>query len=211
MATYMAPAATSALLRKALKESFPGVKFSVRTQSHAGGASADVEWTDGPALAVVKPICNAFEGAYFDGMIDYKGSRFHLLDGAPVHFGLGFVFERRQFSDAAIERALARVRAACPVNWREMVAARGEEPTAALYRSGTLWGWPLIPGAGPEHFTYEIGRQLEAEGIFDAVPSPTLARVRFAGDDGYGADTVGTGRGGEQCYAEMSRRMEQRA
>lgn len=37
--TYQSCAETAKLLRQALKESFPGVKFSVRSSTYAGGAS----------------------------------------------------------------------------------------------------------------------------------------------------------------------------
>jgi hypothetical protein len=70
--TYISPADTAKLVRKALKREFPGVKFSVRTSTYAGGASIDVSWTDGPTTKQVDPVIGAYEGADFDGMIDLK-------------------------------------------------------------------------------------------------------------------------------------------
>jgi hypothetical protein len=84
MTTYISTTETAALVRKALKEAFPGVKFSVRSSSYAGGASISVGWTDGPNKALVVAITERFEASYFDGMIDYKGACYHMLDGVRV-------------------------------------------------------------------------------------------------------------------------------
>ena len=62
-----------------------------------------------PNTAQVEAVSGRFEGAYFDGMIDYKGSRYHKLDGADVHFGADFIFEEREYSDAAIAKAIGKV------------------------------------------------------------------------------------------------------
>jgi hypothetical protein len=78
-AKYLSCAETAKLLRSALKESFPGVPFTVKSKTYSGGASIRVGWTDGPSSAEVKEVSDTFEGAYFDGMIDYQGSRYHKL------------------------------------------------------------------------------------------------------------------------------------
>ena len=41
-ATYVSPTDTAKLIRAALKRSFPRTKFSVRTDTYAGGAAVDV-------------------------------------------------------------------------------------------------------------------------------------------------------------------------
>ncbi|WP_338423309.1 LPD29 domain-containing protein, partial [Xylella fastidiosa] len=49
MATkYLTCAETAKLVRKALKESFPDIKFSVKSSNYSGGASIRVSWIDGP-------------------------------------------------------------------------------------------------------------------------------------------------------------------
>lgn len=68
--TYLSVADTAKLVRKALKEKFPGQKFSVRSSSYAGGASIDVGWIDGPTDKAVSAVTSAYTGADFDGMID---------------------------------------------------------------------------------------------------------------------------------------------
>ena len=68
---YLSCADTAKLVRKALKEAFPGVKFSVRSDTYSGGASIRVRWVDGPADCQVEPVVSAFQGGYFDAATDY--------------------------------------------------------------------------------------------------------------------------------------------
>lgn len=76
---YLSVTDTAKLVRTALKKAFPGVKFSVRSSSYAGGAAVDVSWTDGPRKTDVQPVLYAYSGADFDGMIDLKTSNSHWL------------------------------------------------------------------------------------------------------------------------------------
>lgn len=96
---YLSCAETSKLIRQALKEAFPGVKFSVRSDTYSGGASIRISYTDGPQLADVEKVAHTFQGGYFDGMTDYKGGHVHAIDGKPVHFGADFVFVRQEISE----------------------------------------------------------------------------------------------------------------
>jgi len=74
MSEYLSCAATAKLVRAALKKAFPGIKFSVRSSTYAGGASMSVKWTDGPTTKEVEKITGPFAGGGFDGMIDLKYS-----------------------------------------------------------------------------------------------------------------------------------------
>ena len=76
---YVSCADTAKLVRKALKRDFPGVTFSVRSSTYAGGASIDVRWTDGPRAKEVDPTLKQYEGGRFDGMIDMAYSVSHYL------------------------------------------------------------------------------------------------------------------------------------
>lgn len=69
---YLSCAETAKLVRAALKKSFPATRFSVRSNSYAGGASIDVSWLDGPTDEMVRHVARAFMGARFDGSIDLK-------------------------------------------------------------------------------------------------------------------------------------------
>tara|TARA_R110002020_G_scaffold155677_3_gene336893 strand:- start:2060 stop:2638 length:579 start_codon:yes stop_codon:yes gene_type:complete len=99
------------LIRLALKETFEGTKFSVKSHKYSMGSSIDIYWTDGPRSIEVKPIENFFRGAHFDGMIDLK-SYVHTelyvgenIGTVAVEFGVDYVFGRREYSEEA--KALA--------------------------------------------------------------------------------------------------------
>jgi hypothetical protein len=77
---YFTCAETAVLIRKALKASFPVVKFSVRSKTYSGGASIDVSWLDGPMEKAVERVAGAFAGKDFDGMIDMGVSVEAYLD-----------------------------------------------------------------------------------------------------------------------------------
>lgn len=71
------------LVRAALKAKFPGQKFSVRSDSYAGGSAVRVEWTDGPTWHEVEQILSQYAGSRFDGMIDLQYHAEHVL--CPEH------------------------------------------------------------------------------------------------------------------------------
>jgi hypothetical protein len=194
MSKYLSCAETAKLIRQALQEAFPGSRFSVKSSVYSMGASITVRWIDGPNAAQVESITRIFEGSYFDSMIDYKGSRYHKLDGAEVRFGSDSVRAVREFSDVTIERAI------------KMAAAKYGAPIVSVddYRRGEAWR--LMDG----NYT-RLVRELLTK-ISDRVSienSATIGRIKPAGDDGYGAGTVGRdGEGGNQCYAAMAAARE---
>ena len=81
---YLSVVETAKLVRKRLAVKFPGVKFSVRSQSYSMGASVNVNWTDGPSTRLVEPVVLPFRGSDFDGMIDLKiyGQSWLMPDGS---------------------------------------------------------------------------------------------------------------------------------
>lgn len=115
---YLSVTETAKLIRQALKAQHPGVKFSVRSSSYAGGASIDVSWTDGPTEESVDRTVQLYRGATFDGMRDLKEYHDSVLVSAGgeithVHFGADFVFCHR--SQSAEE--LARLEVLAGINW----------------------------------------------------------------------------------------------
>lgn len=101
---HLSCAETATLVRGALKQAFPSVKFSVRSKTYSGGASINVEWTDGPKPSDVERITNLYTGASFDGMIDLKSYHDSILvdeSGNPrvVSFGSDYIFTRRNVSE----------------------------------------------------------------------------------------------------------------
>lgn len=95
---YISCADTAKIVRKALKEAFAGVKFSVRSKTYSMGASIDVYWLDGPTSEDVEKITSRFASARFDGMTDYKGGAVHSFKGQEVHWGSDYVFAHRKHS-----------------------------------------------------------------------------------------------------------------
>ena len=89
------------IIRGELRAGFPGVKFSVRSKSYAGGSSIDVGWTDGPTTGEVDAIVKRYEGATFDGMRDLKEYRDPTLlanpDGSYEHvsYGVDYILTHR--------------------------------------------------------------------------------------------------------------------
>lgn len=69
---YLAAADTAKLVRAALKRSFPGTLFSIRSKTYSGGASINVSWMDGPTARLLEGVAGQFAGGRFDGMIDMK-------------------------------------------------------------------------------------------------------------------------------------------
>ena len=89
---YLSVAETAKFVRKALKEAFPGQKFSVKSRTYSGGGSIDVDWEDGPTVREVDPIVKQYEGGGFDGMIDMAYHQTHYLkpDGSVyIHHNPG--------------------------------------------------------------------------------------------------------------------------
>jgi hypothetical protein len=109
MTNYLTAAETAKHLRQALRSAFPGMKFSVRTQTYAGGVSIDVTWTDGPFTKDVEAVTRHYTGASFDGMTDTKHHHSTLLAATgelpeEVHFGADFIFTHRQLSTVLVAR-----------------------------------------------------------------------------------------------------------
>lgn len=71
-------------IRAELKKVFPGVKFSVRSDSFSMGNSIDIGWTDGPTRQEVEAITDKYEYGTFDSMTDcsgYKDEQFTKVFG----------------------------------------------------------------------------------------------------------------------------------
>lgn len=166
--TYLSTTETAGMVRKALKESFPGVKFSVRSSKYSMGASISVSWTDGPNTAQVNAVVKIFEGSYFDGSQDYKGSRFAMIDGKRVSFGADSIHTSRHHSRALCERIARRF------------------PDLALQVTGSDdWGWN-ISGSGTFDEMRPVSQALHRHSDRLRVErSKTAGKVIYLGNDGY--------------------------
>jgi len=77
---YFSTAEVAKMIRKKLKDSFPGVKFYVRSDH----GSITIHYRDGVDPGLVKSLVSPYEGAGFDGSIDleYLKSHYLLPDGS---------------------------------------------------------------------------------------------------------------------------------
>lgn len=90
---------TAAALRKALRETFPGTKFSVRMSPGTGHGWLHVTYTDGPTTEAVRAVTDQFESSRFDGMDD----AYHQT--ANQQWSCRGVNTFRSFSQEAIDAA----------------------------------------------------------------------------------------------------------
>lgn len=139
MATdYVTVKDTAIEVRKALKAAFPGVKFSVRSNSYAGGASINVNYVDGPAESAVEDVAKQFEGASFDGMIDLKSYHSSEFEGRTVHWGADYVFVRREFSQAVQDEAKAFVAEALWADFGTINPGRFYDVPQAIFQRASV-------------------------------------------------------------------------
>ena len=132
---YLSVVDTAKLIRKGLKANFPGVKFSVKSDKYAGGASIRVRYTNGPRTVDVEAYVKQYEGAGFDGMTDYKYYKSHYMNantgeiclarceetyssegvdnGIPegqgwfaISFGADYIFVEQDVTEEIIEEAI---------------------------------------------------------------------------------------------------------
>lgn len=173
---YLSCAETAKLVRAALRESFPGIKFSVTSSVYSGGASINIKYQNGPTCEQVKSVVSNFEGSYFDGMTDYKGINYSSMNGVNVRFGADFIFVNRKYSMAFFEGA---VQAACKYYGYAMPELCESSFGAYIAR-------------GLDFDTERrIMQKVQDISLCDTQPSKTLASVTFLGDDGYGWNAVG--------------------
>jgi hypothetical protein len=154
MSSHISRVETSKIVKKALKDAFPTVKFSVRSECYSGGASMNVNWTDGPSTYVVKQITDKFEGATFDGMQDLKEYHESVYHGETVRFGVDFIFCNRHYSD----EFLLDVATSFVQKWH-----RQESPEfiREAYKQGNLWSMEISRGRDCQTANREFHELLE--------------------------------------------------
>jgi hypothetical protein len=191
MKQYLSCAETAVMIRQVLKESFPGVKFSVRSSVYSGGASINIKYQDGPNADAVKAAVSIFEASYFDGMQDYKGQNYTAIDGQQIWFGADFVFVDRKISDELYAAAIDALYVKFAGNFASDSLPR---VTVEEVKNGASYSRE-IPGLGNglyggfNRYLGQVVEELSAD--FPVQQSATLARISSLGDDGYGQGCVG--------------------
>lgn len=87
-------------IKKELKQAFPGVKFSVTSDSFAGGDAVRIKYEDGPTTDQVKEIAGKYQYGHFDGMTDMYEYSNNLDDIPQVKY---VQWERRPSDDVRDE------------------------------------------------------------------------------------------------------------
>lgn len=91
-------------IRKELDKHFPGLMFSIKSESYSGGDSINVNWTDGATRDEVEKIAKKYQEGHFDGMNDiyeYGDRAFNDLFG-----GVKYLFCNRSLTtESYIETA----------------------------------------------------------------------------------------------------------
>ncbi len=99
-------AGTAQLIREALKVAFPGVKFSVTSDSFANGTAVDIRYTNGPSRKQVEQVYAPFISGYFNSaedMYEYHREATKVDDSGKLlrlSFGAKYIHEHRSYSPA---------------------------------------------------------------------------------------------------------------
>lgn len=81
-------------IRHELKRAFPGIKFSVRSETFSGGDSIDISWDLGPTSKEVEAITGKYQEGHFNGMEDiYESDRNNIWP--DLFGGAKYVHTRR--------------------------------------------------------------------------------------------------------------------
>jgi hypothetical protein len=112
------------------------VKFSVTSESYAGGNSVDVRWTDGPTAKDVEAVADRHAAGSFDGMTDlYEYDRDNTF--ADVFGSAKYVHCHRDWTLAAVREANGDE--TIPEDW---AAAHAHDPTVRLRRKWAETSFP---------------------------------------------------------------------
>lgn len=173
---YISTADTAKLVRQCLKESFPQIKFTVRSSVYSGGSNIRIGWTDGPTEKQINEIVSQFAGSGFDSMVDLKYNRYAEFDGKPVSFGADYIFTNRNYSDTMIESAIAAIQSEFGCK---------NCPTVEDYKEGRAYQFPVIENnhSYPWEFQSQISKTLCETSLTESLPSKTANRTVFTHDD----------------------------
>ncbi|MBK7657000.1 MAG: hypothetical protein IPJ18_20245 [Betaproteobacteria bacterium] len=148
---YMTRAQSSRLVKRILKESYPGVAFSVTTSDW----TLNIHSTDGPGRDEVEDLLGVFKSGYFDGMIDT-----YIHEGSDIAYA-GQIVQRFQY--VCVERTWT-----APVT--AQIEARLEPETLAA------WKRQLLGYSGGEELA-RVRREV-VEMLHPLQPSKTLGCVK---------------------------------
>jgi hypothetical protein len=95
-------------IRTELQRAFPGVKFTVRSETYAGGNAVDISWNDGPLTKDVDAIGGKYQKGHFNGMEDiYEYDRENIW--GDVFGSVKYVQSQRHTSANAIRQVAEKM------------------------------------------------------------------------------------------------------
>lgn len=148
---------TGAAIRAALRDAFPGVKFSLRMSRGTGHGWFNLDWTDGPTARQVDAVTHTFRSSYFDGMDD---STRHIPATMAVEAD-GVIRERRYSCHGVnTQRTISDAAGAWALAFGDMVGRDVIEPRYANVLDGDI--------------VHRVLSCVDLTGIdWDALPAPT--------------------------------------
>lgn len=100
--TQTEAAKAARLIRQELKEKYPSIKFSVKSDTYAGGDSVNVRYTDGPIEIEVERLLRKYEYGSFNSMLDL-----YEYDNHQDHPQVKYLFVNREISEQHIQDAFS--------------------------------------------------------------------------------------------------------
>ena len=94
-------------IRRLLKQQYPTVKFSVRSEIYSGGDAVRIEYTDGPPTEAIDRLVRQYEAGTFDGMIDL----YEYNNSNPDLPQVKYITTHRSYSRQAIRECMEHVNA----------------------------------------------------------------------------------------------------
>jgi hypothetical protein len=198
MTKFISTAETAKIIRKVLKENFPGIKFSVRSRSYAGGSSIDIEWLDGPAAPAVESVTKQFQGASFDSSIDLKSYHDTEWNGEKVHFCADYVSSHRKMSRAFIEAIISQFSKRFGLA-ADAIIVVGKDDNA--YANFTIYDY------SKEHWFNELLRNTDAKDMYSAYAAEDRKRAEW--EKAYAEQQAREAR--ERAEAEAKAEQERKA
>lgn len=89
-------ALTAKAIRTELKKAFPGIKFTVKSETYSGGDNVNISYTDGVKAEKIEKIVKKYQMGKFNGMEDYYDMTNRRADIPQVKY----VFVNRDMSEA---------------------------------------------------------------------------------------------------------------
>lgn len=166
------------IVRRKLKEKFPGTKFSVRSDRYSMGSSIDVTWIDGPTTEQVKEIVGGYHGATFDGMEDLKN--YHVSvdpdTGNEVRWGNDYIDFSRNYTPNAIEQVWQELGQKYDLENAQLeIVDRDYKPGTAYFKINN--DFVLFRG-GRDTVQDELRIALQNRSFVDAAPRDTVQHMQ---------------------------------